>query len=184
MERKFTVVGRYPLQAPDMEGVRYVARVETTLVEDRTFAYYGERLVEPEQFAKLLFRLGHSDREIAIVLFLDESNMPIGYDRWNGGMDFVMLDPRHIFKLMALLNAPKLAIAHNHPNFGKVEPSIGDSMLCLQLSKLCKIMGWELADFLVIGPDNWFSFKKEKRPPFTEEGKEAYDGTNDRKTNT
>jgi DNA repair protein RadC len=118
-------------------------------------------------------RLGGSDREICIVLFLDESNMPIGYDRWNGGMDATMVDPRHIFKQMALLNAPKLVVAHNHPNFGKVRPSIGDEVFCLQLSKLCGIMGWLLCDFLVIGPEDWFSFSKEKHPALKQGPKES-----------
>lgn len=164
MERVGKVVSRSPLQAPDLEGARWVARVETTLVEDRTFSYFGESLSTPEQYARMFSRLGTSDREIAIVLFLDESNMPIGYDRWNGGVDLTLVDPRHIFKLMALLNAPKMVIAHNHPYYGPPKPSKGDEVFCLQLSKLCGIMGWVLEDFLVISPNDWFSFAKENHP--------------------
>jgi len=147
----------------DASQLRYVRRVETSLVEDGQFEYLGGALKSSDDFARMFSRIRHSDREIAITLFLDTNDMPIGYDRWTGGIDFVSIDPRQVFKVMAGLNAAKVVFCHNHPE-GAIRPSVGDEMFCLQMCKLCELMGWEVVDFIVLGSAGHYSFKDKDNP--------------------
>ena len=145
----------------DLSKLRYVRKVETQLVEDGTFEYFGKPLREALQIVNMVSRIGHKEREVAVVLFLDHSDMPIGYDLWTGGIDFVAIDARQIFKLMSLLNASKVVFCHNHPE-GRATPSRGDEMFCLQMCQLCKLMNWEVKDFIVVANPGYYSFKEQK----------------------
>jgi len=145
-------------QEHDYSNIRGVRRVETRLVEDDTFKYNGDPIKNSKDIFDIFESLGLKDRELAVVLFLDKSFRPIGYDIWSGGVDFVTIDPRQIFKVAAILNASAMVMVHNHPD-GQLNPSQADELFCLQLSKLGQIMGWPLLDFLIIAGKNYYSFK-------------------------
>jgi DNA repair protein RadC len=147
----------------DVSQLRYIRKVETRLVRDGNFSYQGSALTEPEQFVAAFNKITQHDNEVGITLFLDTRNMPIGYDFWKGGIDYVALDPRQIFKEMALLNASKIVFLHNHPE-GDHRPSGMDTAFCIQLNSLCTLMGWEVADFIVLSETGYYSFKKENDP--------------------
>jgi len=156
----------------DNSNLRYIRKVETRLVEDGNFEYRGGKLEDARTLAHVFRKLIHFDREQAVVLFLDRNDMPIGYDIWTGGIDFVVIDPRQIFKQMALLNASKVVFCHNHPE-GEARPSQGDQMFCIQMCQLCRVMGWVVKDFIVLGRRRsaggsrevaFYSFEQENDP--------------------
>lgn len=145
------------------ENVHYIRRVETKLVEDGTFEYLGRPIRSEDDLARIFSRLRESDREQAVVLFMDHQNMPIGYDLWLGGVDFVAIDPRRIISLAGTVMASKIAICHNHPH-GRALPSDGDTVFAIQIGQLCKIMGWEFYDFMILSSGDFFSFRKTNHP--------------------
>jgi DNA repair protein RadC len=147
----------------DHSNLKYLQKVETSLVEDGQFEYFGQPLKNASRIVKMLERLAWKDREVGIVLFLDRNDNPIGYDYWTGGLDFVAIDPRQIVKLMCMLNAIKVVFAHNHPE-GDPRPSRGDEAFCLQFCQLSLLMGWEVSDFIIIGRPEYYSFREKNNP--------------------
>ena len=145
----------------DDSALRYIRRVETRLVDDGTFRYDGEPLTDSARIYSVFHSLGHRDRENAVIVFLDKLQMPIGYDIYMGGIDFVSIDPRQVFKVAANLNSSKLIILHNHPE-GTPHPSGNDEMFCIQICNLCYVMGWEVVDMLIITPAGFYSFRDTK----------------------
>jgi DNA repair protein RadC len=161
---KFTVVpGPTQFEPHDERRLKYVRKVETRLVEDGNLEWFGGSLLNSKEFDRLFRRLREHDREKAIVLFMDRLNVPIGYDEWTGGIDFVALDIRQIFKVASMLNASKIVMAHNHPE-GNPAPSKGDELMCLQLCQLARLMDWEIYDFLVLGSNSYVSFRDSNNP--------------------
>lgn len=162
---KFTVDPNGPKDfAPhSTENLRYLRRVETRLVEDGSFEWMGGSLTNSRQISNVFSRLRENDREEAIILFLDYYNTPIGYDKWTGGIDFVAMDVRQIFKVMSMLNAVKVVVCHNHPS-DAAKPSEPDLLFCLQLSRLCRMFGWEVWDFCVLGRSEFYSCRENNHP--------------------
>ena len=57
------------------------------------------------------------------------------------------------------MGASKIAISHNHPS-GDIFPSKEDIAFTNGLKDSCKLLGIELLDHIIIGNDNFFSFRK------------------------
>jgi len=57
------------------------------------------------------------------------------------------------------IGASKIAISHNHPS-GDISPSNEDIAFTSGLKDACKLFGIELLDHIIIGNNNYFSFKK------------------------
>ncbi|GAF82508.1 unnamed protein product [marine sediment metagenome] len=160
---KILKVKNLEYQKHDETNLRCIRRVETTLVEDHSFEYFGEPITDSAKLAKICESVGRKDREIAVILFLDKLSYPIGYDIFMGGIDFVTIDPRQVFKVAAMLNASKIAVCHNHPE-GDPHPSRDDQTFCLQLSNLCFVMGWQVLDFIILASGAYYSFRDSKNP--------------------
>ncbi len=151
-----------------LENLKYVRRIETNFVEDGTFEYVGSSIKSPKALASLFRRIGNSDREKGVVVFFNHDYVPIGYDLWLGGIDFVSIDPRRIMTIAGLVGASKIAIAHNHPS-GDCNPSGADEAFCIQMAQVCLLLGWELMDFQIVAGDNYFSFRENNHPIFDSE---------------
>ncbi len=57
------------------------------------------------------------------------------------------------------IGASKIAISHNHPS-GDVMPSNEDISFTAGLKEACKLLGIELLDHIIIGNNNYYSFRK------------------------
>ncbi len=155
-----------------IENVRAIKRVKTILEEDGSFEYDGRPLREAIDFARIFRRIAQFDREHAAVLFLNSVMLPIGYDIFTGVSDMVFVDPRHVFKVAWLLNAPTFVIAHNHPSSGAefLTPSSGDLAFAHMLKYLSDLMSMTFWDFLILNDTGYFSMREknvivtEKRP--------------------
>jgi DNA repair protein RadC len=160
MSEKFRVVpGPTEFEPHDTRKLQFVRRVETRLVDDGKLEYLGKPLLASADFERMFRRMRENDREKAILLFLTHESMPIGYDEWTGGQDFVALDLRQIFKVASMLNASKIVMCHNHPDEDSPKPSGADRTTCLLLCQMARLMGWTIADFLVMGNTAVYSFK-------------------------
>jgi DNA repair protein RadC len=143
-----------------LDSVHYIRRIETTLVDDGTFVYNGLALDNPEKLSRVFKKIGTQGREQGIVLFLNREYIPLGYDLFLGGMDFVTIDPRRIIILAGLLLAPIVVIAHNHPA-SSANPSIADREFALMCTVSCRTLGISLVDFLIVATSGlYYSFRE------------------------
>ena len=76
-----------------------------------------------------------------------------------GGVCNTVVDLRIIFQTAILANASRIILVHNHPS-GDPTPSNHDIKETLLFNKSSKILGINFLDHIIIGDNNFFSFKK------------------------
>lgn len=64
-----------------------------------------------------------------------------------------------IFRRLLLHSAHGFAIIHNHPS-GKIEPSAPDLNMIKKFQKSSQLLGINFLDFLIIGKDNYYSWRE------------------------
>ena len=93
----------------------------------------------------LIEKLKFNRQEVLYGVLLDTKNQ--------------IIHPREIFQLAIQFTAARIIIAHNHPS-GKPEPSKNDQLLTDRLVKCGELLGIELLDHIIIGKNNYFSFRE------------------------
>lgn len=98
------------------------------------------------------------EREIFMVIFLDNQNRVIKHSRmFSGTLSHVEVHPREIVREAIKANAAALILAHNHPS-GSAEPSKADRFITEKVVKSCNFMEIKVLDHLVIGRGEIVSF--------------------------
>lgn len=93
-------------------------------------------------------------QETFIIMFLNQSNMPIGvYTVSNGGITSTIVDIRLILAMALKCVCTGLVLAHNHPS-GGLKPSQLDLTLTEKIRAGCKLLDIKLFDHLIISPYN------------------------------
>ena len=142
--------------------------VNVRLVRD--YKYYSDKNITcPLDVVDLLGDvMAEFDRETLAVITLDNKNKPININFASvGAIDSSIVSPREILKVAILSNAKSIMLAHNHPS-SDVTPSKYDVMVTDQMSKACKLMEIPLVDHVIIGRDNYFSFKSKSVIDYTD----------------
>lgn len=111
--------------------------------------------------------LSQLDRENMIVIMLNTRNKIIGVNTiLVGGLNFINLDMRAVFKPALLCNADSIALAHNHPS-GDPMPSPEDVHATEEVIKAAKLLDITLLDHLVVAdnpgtgaPMLWYSMRE------------------------
>ena len=75
-----------------------------------------------------------------------------------GSLTSSILHPREVLKAAILSNAASIVLVHNHPS-GDPEPSNDDIEITGRIKKACDIFGISLLDHIIIGKNNYYSFK-------------------------
>lgn len=102
--------------------------------------------------------LAHRDREVFLVLFLDNKNRIIRYEElFSGTINAVEVHPREIVREALKVNAPAIILAHNHPS-GEPEPSQSDRLITVEIIKACALLDIRVLDHVVIGRGKCVSF--------------------------
>lgn len=105
-------------------------------------------------------------QEYFYCLYLDNKNKLIERKLlFMGTINRSIVHPREIFKEAYLTSASKIICLHNHPS-GDINPSMEDVKLTKSLIEIGKLQGIEIADHIIIGDDNYYSFRKEKEDMF------------------
>ena len=121
-------------------------------------------LSSPESVADLvntLYNLCDLTEEYVYLLAVDTKNVPIGaFEVSHGTVDCSVVAPREIFMRALLCGAAKIVLAHNHPS-GNVNPSSEDIKLTERIKQAGDIMGMPLLDHIIVGDNEFFSFKQE-----------------------
>ena len=108
----------------------------------------------------LIEKLKFNRQEVLYGVLLDTKNQIIHEKKiFKGTLDSATVHPREIFQLAIQFTAARIIIAHNHPS-GKPEPSKNDQLLTDRLVKCGELLGIELLDHIIIGKNNYFSFRE------------------------
>ena len=118
-------------------------------VED-VFNYFHERLKDKKE-------------EHFYVLILDTKNNIIGEQLISKGiLDASIIHPREVFKPAIKNSASKIILVHNHPS-GNPSPSGDDLDITEKLIKAGEEIGISVLDSVIIGGDEWWGWKENKK---------------------
>ncbi len=81
---------------------------------------------------------------------------------FEGGANYVDMDPRKILDIALKNGASSIAVAHNHPRGGP-KPSPEDVRFTKKLSDACKPVNLNFIEHVVVGKDACFSFRRDGR---------------------
>lgn len=109
---------------------------------------------------KLFLRteLQHEEREVFMVLFLDNQHRLIKKERlFLGTVNISVVYPREIIKEALYCNAAAMILAHNHPS-GVAEPSYSDQAITQKIKDSAALMEIRVLDHFIVGKNDCYSF--------------------------
>ena len=137
--------------------------VSIKMVREGSTKYENRKIETPfDAFVLLKNFLEDSDREKLLVVCLDTKNQPINICTVSvGTLNSSLVHPREVFKTAILSNSNQIMLAHNHPS-GISAPSNEDKAMTSRIKDAGVILGIELIDHIIIGSNEYFSFKENK----------------------
>jgi len=114
----------------------------------------------PADAMPLLTDVKDQRREHFLCLYLNARNQVIHRETISvGSLSASIVHPREVFYPGIQEAAASIVLAHNHPS-GDVTPSREDLDLTRRLVKAGQIMGMEVLDHIIIGPEEYLSLKE------------------------
>lgn len=102
------------------------------------------------------------DKEIFMILHLDTKNKIIRKETVSiGTLNSSLIHPREVFKSAIKESANAIILVHNHPS-GDSTPSDEDREVTKILVKAGELLSIKVLDHVIIGYDNYWSWKNEK----------------------
>ena len=137
--------------------------VSIKMVREGSTKYENRKIETPfDAFVLLKNFLEDSDREKLLVVCLDTKNQPINICTVSvGTLNSSLVHPIEVFKTAILSNSNQIMLAHNHPS-GISAPSNEDKAMTSRIKDAGVILGIELIDHIIIGSNEYFSFKENK----------------------
>lgn len=106
----------------------------------------------------LRLQLAHQEREIFMVLYLDNQNRLLEKETlFLGTINSTEIHPREIVKGALRHNAAAVILAHNHPS-GCIEPSQADKTITQRLVQALGLVEVRVLDHLIVGRTDILSF--------------------------
>lgn len=120
------------------------------------------KITSSEQAYKILLpHLSDIQTEEFWTIFLDQKNQILKISQISkGGISATIVDVRILFKEALENFAVSIIIAHNHPS-GVLKPSQDDIKITKNIVDAGKILNVEVLDHIIIGENNFFSFKEQ-----------------------
>ena len=137
--------------------------VSVKLVKEGEMVVANKVIKSPSVVYEVLKQyLEGADREKFVLLTLNVKNHITSITTVSvGTLSEASVHPRELFKTAILLNSASIIICHNHPS-GDSTPSQADINITDRIKEGGKILGIELLDHVIIGDDNYCSFKEKK----------------------
>ena len=138
-----------------------VQLVRVGLVRDAGALKGGRDVVSrPSDVARWLTDIRTSDREQFVCLHLNARHQVNALEVVSiGTLNASLVHPREVFKGAILNNAAGVILAHNHPSDDPT-PSNEDQALTQRMQQAGAIMGIEVLDHVIVGPDSFLSMKE------------------------
>ena len=143
-------ISKYKIQLVKEDSNNYLENCETLTSPDRVASALNE-----------IFNLEYQTDEHFVMFCLNTKNRIIGaFEVCIGTIDASLVNIRGIIQRVLLCNASRIIVAHNHPS-GDPSPSRDDKITTKKIKDVCDLMGISLLDHIIIGEDEYFSFKAE-----------------------
>lgn len=105
--------------------------------------------------------LRHEDREKLMLCMFDSQCVLLGDEIISiGTVNASLISPREVFIRALSHQAVYIILLHNHPS-GVPLPSAQDKLVTKKIQECGKLMGIHLSDHIIIGDNQYFSFKEE-----------------------
>ncbi|OOF49142.1 hypothetical protein BKK54_09485 [Rodentibacter genomosp. 1] len=148
-----------------MKGLGITQFIQLQATTEMTKRYLKQEMFNSHIFhdpetVKLYLRteLQHEEREIFMVLFLDNQHRLIKKERlFLGTINVSSVYPREIIKEALYCNAAALILAHNHPS-GIAEPSYSDQSITQKIRESAELMEIRILDHFIVGKNDCYSF--------------------------
>lgn len=135
------------------EGALRLAKEE---IKEKTILSSWQSLLD---YCRIL--LGHSKKEMFLVLYLNNQNELIDEDLQEyGTLDQVVVYPREITKRALFLSASAIILVHNHPS-GATKASKADIEVTKNIKNSLDHFKVKIHDHVIISDKSFFSFKSE-----------------------
>ncbi|SJZ48902.1 DNA repair protein RadC [Pilibacter termitis] len=124
----------------------------------------GKRITSSYELALDLMEELHSlTQENLIVIFLNTQNFVIRRQTlFIGTLNQSIAHPREIYREAVRCSAASIILVHNHPS-GDATPSKNDENITKKIEESGRMIGIPLLDHLIIGDNQYFSFREEKK---------------------
>lgn len=140
------------------------------LIREKTVKYNWKKefgidtkITNPENVVQMFNSVLHlcdQPEEVFGMIALDCKGEISGmFEIARGTLTSAIVHPREVFKRALICNAQSVIVAHNHPS-GEVTPSNEDINLTKRLYEAGKMIGVEVLDHIVVGDNDFFSFKQ------------------------
>lgn len=119
------------------------------------------KINSPQSIADILMdEMQYLKQEHFKVVLMDTKNRVLSIETVTVGiLNASLVHPREVFKLAIGKNSSSIIVAHNHPS-GDPNPSSEDKNITKKLYEAGEIVGIKLLDHIVIGYNNYVSFKE------------------------
>lgn len=128
--------------------------------------YSCDCLNDPQKcfdFINEVYDASHLSEEHFYVIATDTKSNPIGiFDVAHGSVDGTCIQPREILIRILLCGASAAILVHNHPS-GDSAPSKDDFNTTVMLYRAFQLIGIKLLDHIVIGKNDFYSFRQNGR---------------------
>ncbi|MRS91817.1 DNA repair protein RadC [Enterobacteriaceae bacterium RIT714] len=153
------------VQFKHVEGIGLAKYAQLKGIAELARRYHSVRVLEenlllsPEMTREFLqSQLSDAEREIFLVIFLDNKNRVLTHSRlFAGTLSHVEVHPREIVREAIKVNAAAVILAHNHPS-GCANPSKADKEITERIVKCCQFMDIRVLDHFIIGRGEYVSF--------------------------
>ena len=153
------IPGIGPVKAIQLKAVAELSKRIT-----RTKSGYHLNMNTPQSIADYYMeQLRHRKEEVLICAFFDSKCHFLGDVMLSKGTVYsAYVSPREIFRLAFDYGAVMIVLLHNHPS-GDPVPSEDDIHVTHRIAKGAQILELQLADHIIIGDNQYYSFKENKQ---------------------
>ncbi len=161
MEENFDDLSVELLEKVNGVGKARACRIMASIELSRRFLIKeGIAVRNDRDVLNLVMDLAHKKQEYFLSLTLDGDHKLIRKQTlFVGTLNQSLIHPREIFAEALKDRAAGIILVHNHPS-GNSEPSKADNIITDRIMEAGKIMGIEILDHIIVGKNNYYSFKK------------------------
>ena len=146
----------------EVKALQLLASVELSKRVIKSKVYHASILKPEDVIEWFEFEYGVLQQECFIALYLDTKSKLIAHRvLFKGTLNESTVHPREVFKEAFLQNANSVLIAHNHPS-GDCTPSQADFEVTYKMVHVAITMGVHLVDHIIVGQNQYYSFKEHK----------------------
>lgn len=118
------------------------------------------KVTDPKSVAEFMGWMRYENHERFMVLLLNSKGKIIAVKQVSeGSLNASVVHPREVYREACLAHAAAVIAVHNHPS-GVSAPSREDRELTRALWDSGKILGIPFTDHIIIGDDEYYSFKE------------------------